>query len=366
MVNFELRMSDKKRILVSPLDWGLGHATRSIPIIRQLLKRNVEVIIGADQGPLALLKEEFPDLHCVEMPGYDIKYPKHGGNMAVKMVFSAPKILKKIKREHRQLLRIINKLHIDAVISDNRYGLWTRKVPTVFMTHQIHVQTPLMKDRVYRANKKFMRKFTEVWVPDFEGDDNLSGKLSHHPRKMPKNVHYIGPLSRFGFSGSVEASHKYDLLAIISGPEPQRTNFEEMVMNQVSLMGIKALVVRGLPKSRTEEHFENSLAVNHLTEKELLQALNESKMVLCRAGYSSIMDLAALGKKAILVPTPGQTEQKYLANYHKLKRHHYYTPQREFDLRTAMEEVDKYDGLKLDYNESLLEARIDAFLSRLS
>lgn len=359
-------MNNKKRILVSPLDWGLGHATRCIPIIRQLLKRNVEVIIGADQGPLALLKEEFPELQCVEMPGYNIKYPKHGGNMAVKMVFSAPKILKKIKREHRQLLRIINKWNIDAVISDNRYGLYTRKVPTAFITHQIHVQTPLMRDRVYRANRKFIHKFTECWVPDYPDGETLSGALSHHHRKMPKNVKFVGPLTRFGYNKKESASNKYDLLAIISGPEPQRTKFEEIVLNQVSLIGLKALVVRGLPKSRSEQDFENATAVNHLTEAELLEALHSSEIVLCRAGYSSIMDLGALGKKAILVPTPGQTEQKYLARYHKSKGHYYYTAQREFDLREAMEHSKNYSGLQYDYNEDLLEARLDAFLSRLS
>lgn len=358
-------MEEKKRILVSPLDWGLGHATRCIPIIKQLLKRDVEVIIGADNGALALLREEFPQLQFVEMPGYEIKYPKNGGNMVVKMLFSAPKVLKKIKKEHLQLMRIIKRFKIDAVISDNRFGLYTRKIPTVFITHQIHIPTPLMKERVYRLNRNFIQKFTECWVPDYEEAPTLSGTLSHNKRKLPTNIKYVGPLSRFNAPLRKIESYDYDILAVISGPEPMRTDLEELLISQISMTGKKALLVKGLPKEKSEMQIGNLKIVSHLPAHELKSLLERSRHIVTRAGYSTIMDLAALQKSAVLIPTPGQPEQQYLAKLHKQKKHFFYMMQKDFDITTALNEIDNYTESFPQYNEDVLEENIDRFLGKL-
>src|ERR1043166_5258587 len=171
-------MQQPKRILVAPLDWGLGHATRCIPIIRYLLEKGQEVIVGADGRPLELLKREFPGQEFIVIPGYKVSYPKKG-SMTLKMAASVPKILAGIKKEHEQLDKITTAEKIDAVISDNRFGLWTKKVPCIFITHQLMIKSPFGEKLLHRLNKNHIKKYTECWIPDAEGADNLSGDLAH-------------------------------------------------------------------------------------------------------------------------------------------------------------------------------------------
>jgi len=183
----------KKRILVAPLDWGLGHATRCIPIIRYLVEKNCEVIIAADKRPMELLKKEFPSLEFVVMPGYNISYPKNG-SMVLKMAVQVPKILKGTKQEHTQLEKIIAEEKIDAVISDNRFGLWAKKIPCVFITHQLMVKSPLGEKWIHKLNKDYISKYSECWIPDVK--NGLSGDLGNK-FKLPEHAKFIGLLSRF-------------------------------------------------------------------------------------------------------------------------------------------------------------------------
>ena len=211
------------KILVAPLDWGLGHATRCIPIIKYLLEKKCEVVIGADGRPLQLLQKEFSALEFVVMPGYNISYPKDG-SMVLKMAIQIPKILTGIKHEHELLKKIIKEKKIDAVISDNRFGLWSGEVPCVFITHQLMVKSPFGEKIIHQLNKNYISKYSECWVPDHSGENNLSGDLSHK-FSLPKNVKFIGALSRF--TNEFILQKKYDLLIILSGPESQRTVFEK-------------------------------------------------------------------------------------------------------------------------------------------
>lgn len=243
-------LKTKKRILVAPLDWGLGHATRCIPVISELIKQGAEVFVAASDKPLRLLQQEFPDLNFIRIPGYDIRYSK-GKNMIWQMAASSPKIWLKIKQENSLLKKLIKRYKLDGIISDNRYGLWSEDIPSVIITHQLFIQSAIAQRLLHKITQNHLSKFDEVWVPDFEGDNNLSGKLSHG-KEIPKNVIYIGPLSRFYGRELSNQEYKYDLMGIFSGPEPQRSILEAGIIEQIKKINIKALIVRGLADQKQE------------------------------------------------------------------------------------------------------------------
>lgn len=345
-----------KRILICPLDWGLGHATRCIPIIRLLLEKNAEVIIATDKQPLALLKKEFPSLKFIVFKGYEINYSRTN-SMVLSMFFSIPKIIRAIKREHIELNRIIDENNIDVVISDNRYGCWSKKTKSIFITHQLMIKSPFGENFLHHKILKYIKNFDECWIPDYEGADNLSGELSHK-YKIPANTFFIGPLSRFKFVKNLEM--EYDIMAIISGPEPQRSIFEKQVAEQIYKSDLKALVVYGIPEKEIKiETKQNVKMISHLSAIEMEECISKSKIIIARSGYSTIMDLATLGKKAFFVPTPGQTEQEYLAELLKSKKVSFFQNQKIFDLQLAMSESEKYSGFNPHHvNENLLALKI--------
>ncbi len=317
------------------MDWGLGHATRCIPIIRDLLDQDCSVIIGASGRGLRLLKNEFPGLDFVELPGYGVEYPAAGA-MTWKMFCQLPKILSVFIKEHRLLSEIIDEYSIKTVISDNRFGLWSKKAHCIYMTHQIQIMTPkrlkFLQPSLYELHRFIMRFYDEVWIPDYAGRDNLSGDLSHlYPLPM-ENAKYIGPLSRFIPMPDEPVIN--DLLVVLSGPEPQRSIFEELILNQIDGCGEKIIIVRGVTETnKTKIVNKNVKLVDYMTSNELNLALAQSKTILTRGGYSTLMDLAVMNKPAILAPTPGQSEQEYLAGRLKNRKDYLVMAQSEFNYR---------------------------------
>lgn len=302
--------------MVCPLDWGLGHASRCVPIINKFIKEGKKVVIGADKAPLAFLKQEFPELEIVIIPGVPIMYDKNGS--LLKLFCEAVKFYRFIKKEHQLLDKIILEKKIDCVVSDNRYGLYSKKIKSIIITHQIFPKTPFGESFLIKRINTLLGNFNEVWVPDYKGEKTLSGDLSHGEQKKPKNIKYIGPLSRFKkINSAATKDYKYDICAIISGPEPQRSMFEKEIEEKVLSGGLTAVIFRGKPEEKIIKSPSNIKVFNHASTKEMQRAILESKLVICRSGYTSIMDLATLNKKAILVATPGQTEQEYLAKLHK-------------------------------------------------
>ena len=352
-----------KRILVSPLDWGLGHATRCIPIIKHLLDKGLEVIIACDGLPLALLKEEFPNLEYVEIKGYHVKYSSLLPASAA-VALQIPKIKKAIAREHKQLEQIIKDKKIDAVISDNRYGLWTDKVPCIIITHQLNIQAPLAKDKLRAMALEYIKKFSTCWIPDYKDGDTLSAVLSH-PIPDGVNATYLGLLSRFE-PNTQRKEMQRDLLVLLSGPEPQRTILEKKAINQVKEIGnLKALIVRGIPDGKKIDGGENIEVVSHLNKEELLEKILTSKAILARPGYSTLMDLAAIGgKRAILIPTPGQTEQEYLAMYMESENIATISLQKNFSLREAWRKVFQTKGFNSALYRPIYKEAIDEWLAK--
>lgn len=365
-------MKRKPNILICPLDWGIGHATRCIPIINELIRHNTQVIIGADNQPLALLKQEFPNLQFIRFPGYRFLYPGNN-NMALKMALQAPVILSGIKSENRLLDKLIRQYKIDAVISDNRFGLYNKNIPCIFITHQLMIKVPenlkFLEPVLFKLNRKYITKFNECWIPDWEDGFTLSGDLSHKKPKI-SNVYFIGPLSRFGphnLNLNEQHNYKYDFVIVISGPEPQRTFFEKSAIEKAKTLNMPGVVLLGKPeKFGIKNKIGDKITVySHLKSKELKDVIINSKVVISRSGYSSIMDLVALGKQAVFIPTPGQTEQEYLAEYYFRNGKFFRMHQHEFDLKTALEQVDKYQGLKREYDKTALEERISNLLRTL-
>lgn len=315
----------KARILLAPLDWGLGHATRCIPIIKELLIQGFEVWIAATGDQKALLQGEFPLLSYVELPGYHIRYDKNRAFTFFKLIGSIPKILTRIREEHRWLREFREQVGLDAVISDNRYGLWGEGLYSVLITHQLGIRTSLgsrMDRWVQRLHYRLIGRFSAVWVPDQEEGPGLAGVLSHPGRMPSPPTRYIGLLSRMevpgrGVEALTDAAEKpLDLLVLLSGPEPQRTILERRIWAQLGNFRGNIVLVRGLPRGGEPlQGLSNVQVHDHLPAGKLNRVLLRAKLVLARAGYSTVMDLVRLKKKAILIPTPGQTEQEYLGRY---------------------------------------------------
>ncbi len=355
-------MPTKKRILVTILNWGLGHVTRCIPIIRELLQQNTEVILASDGRALNLLKEEFPQLICLELPAYNITYRTN--NMFWNIGTQLPKIAKAIFQEHQLIEKIVEKHRINAIISDNRYGCYSRKVQSIFLTHQINIKIPnhLIEQQIAYINKRCIQRFSACWIPDFEDEPNLAGSLSHG--FSLKNVEYIGALSRMQYH---ERPKKYDVIAVLSGPEPQRTYLEQLLLEQMQDLSQQFLLVRGVTETYLEEQLtKNIKVISYLASERLNEAILESEVIISRSGYSTLMDLAYLQKRAILIATPGQTEQEYLAQHFQDQGIFYSQSQSNLNLKMALKEVESYKGFGAeDFPKGRLGEVILQFLNSL-
>jgi len=330
-----------KNILVAPLNWGLGHATRCIPIIRELETYGFTPIIASDGVALEILKMEFPHLQAVELPSYEIEYAKDGSDFKWKLIKNSPKMIQAIFAEKKLVKKLVVTFNLKGIISDNRLGIYSKKIPCVFITHQLNVLSGKTTWISSKLHQHFIKKFTECWIPDIQESPNLTGKLGHLENSS-LNVQYLGPLSRFE---KKELPLKYNLMVILSGPEPQRTILEEKLMIEIHNYKGSVVFIKG--RIEAEQHVEiikNVTYYNFMMSLELEKTFNESEIVLSRSGYTTIMDLAKLGKKAFFIPTPGQFEQEYLAKRLKRKGIVPYAKQENFKI-INLNEVKLYVGL---------------------
>ncbi|HEY9113672.1 MAG TPA: glycosyltransferase family protein, partial [Bacteroidales bacterium] len=285
-------MKKGKNILVCPLDWGLGHATRLVPVIDLLLRKNHNVIIGADKRPLQFLKQRFPGCENIVIPGYHVRYPKNG-NMGLFMMMAYPKMMRQANKSKQILKEIISEKKIDIIISDNRYELANNNVYSILITHQLNIQTPgllkIISPIIQGKLKTFFKNFNEIWIPDVEGENNLSGKLSRLKKFPDKKFYFVGPLSRFVLLPRKEIEKKYDLLILLSGPEPQRTILENKLINQAMKSGLKTVVLQGKPELSEEKQEKNIRIISHLPDNELAEIIKSSQHIICRSGYTTIM-----------------------------------------------------------------------------
>lgn len=358
-------MRRKKNVLVCPLDWGLGHATRMVPVIEMFLQEGANVIIAANNAPLDFLKQRFKNCGFVKLPGFVPKYPK-SNFMAFKMAAQFPEMKKQALKANKLLQEIIDQKKIDIVVSDNRYELYSPKVYSVFVTHQINIKTAgvqkLLSPFINWQTSVYIKKYNELWIPDFRNDPKLSGELSHGIKMPVSNFFFIGPLSRFSNLSVNKLAREFDIMVILSGPEPQRSILEDILEKQLLQTKLKCVFLLGKPKLNSSETNNNILKISHLPDNEFAQMIAKSELIISRPGYSTIMDLVVFGKKAVFIPTPGQTEQEYLARKLEKQASYYFQQQENIDVELAIKNSKLYQPIKLNGSLSVLNKRISALL----
>ena len=303
----------KNVVLFGVLNWGLGHATRSIPIIQSLQRLNYQVIICSDGDALVLLQKEFPQASFVTLPAYHIRYAH--SSMPLNIARYGLGLLKTIYQEEQQLKELVKQYSPLYIISDNRYGFHHAKVKSIIITHQLYIPTPNQWQGQAASHflHRYIENFDVCWIPDAAEAYNLSGDLAHDV-ELAIPMRYIGFLSRLE---QQDLPQKYDIAFILSGPEPQRSQLEKMILEQVDKMDVSCILIRGtVTTTHNISISKSTLEIIDLADSETLSnIISQSCMVLSRAGYTTIMDLVALRKCAILIPTPGQPEQEYLAEH---------------------------------------------------
>jgi UDP-N-acetylglucosamine:LPS N-acetylglucosamine transferase len=336
--NIKHLLPQNQTIIIAPLCWGLGHATRTIPIIKEALANRNNVIVASDGDALALIKAEFPDLNYYELQGYNVRYPFN--SIFINIVFQFFKIMKAYFIEKNQIRKLAKSVNAKMIISDNRYGCRTGFTKNIFVTHQlsIHHHYRLISSFASYVNRITLSSFDQVWVPDDE-DHSLAGALSATTSaSLAKKVKYIGALSR------VKVNHKMDfqfnaheILILLSGPEPQRTYLEQAIYQSIKGTSHQYQIIRG---SRQESEinyagYSNIKVVDFADTNTVQQAINNATLIITRSGYTTIMDLAEYKGKVILIPTPGQTEQEYLAEHHTRKDNYYHLTQKDIESKLS-------------------------------
>jgi UDP-N-acetylglucosamine transferase subunit ALG13 len=314
-------LKKKHNILICPLEWGLGHAARMIPIAGRLQRMNHNVFIASGEDHLKLFREELPGLNYIDFHGFSPGYSRYLPQYLA-LLFRTPLLLFHIFREHYKLKRIINDYAIDVVISDNRFGLWNRKIRTAYVTHMPLIPFPkpfkFMEFIGICLHRLIIRKYSLCFIPDLPGEINLTGRLSHGI-KLPDNVRFTGILSRFQDTIPPLTDNPLPIrhnTVILSGPEPQRSIFRLTVIELLRDHKTITLILEGRPGTGNEINITGNFAFcNHLASPEMKQVILSSEKIITRAGYSTIMELVSLNRSALLVPTPGQTEQEYLGEY---------------------------------------------------
>ena len=327
------------KILIAPLNWGLGHATRCIPLVRQHLEQGDEVVLAGDGDSLLLLQRHFPQLRVIHLPSLELRYTANDQQRGF-YLRAIPALLRFTIADHYYLRQQLAIEHFDLIISDNRFGFFTRQTRCVYITHQLYIRLPrrlrIFQPLARAVHACIIKRYHEVWVPDYENmEESLAGELCHGGR-YDAHVKYIGPLSRFASSegtpkelrrnsketpkpyhAPVAENTEYSVVAILSGLEPQRSIFERAILERYANTSEKVLLVRGkVAEAQTKISRNNITIVASLSDHALLEAMKQSTTIVARSGYSTIMDLAVLGllDKAELHPTPGQSEQEYLAS----------------------------------------------------
>jgi uncharacterized protein (TIGR00661 family) len=312
-LRFPVTEHPSKKVFVSPLHWGLGHASRCVPIIRHLQKNGFEVLAGANNHQKELLECEIPDLSFYEVPELEVRLGISATGTMGQLLKQALRIPLIIREEQSWIKKFVATHQPDLIISDNRYGFYHPDVRSILITHQLNLQGLPFSFSGRSILYHLFKRFDEIWVPDFENRDiSLAGNLSANPYHHLK-VKYIGPISRF--EQEIHGGKKSHVLFVISGPEPQRSIFEEMARKVASRLDQKSVIVRGTGEKARHVKKDNLEILDLAAGPTLQQLFSDAAIVVCRPGYSTIMDLMAFRVPAIFIPTRGQSEQEYLANY---------------------------------------------------
>jgi uncharacterized protein (TIGR00661 family) len=336
------------KIVYGVCSWGLGHATRSLPVIRALINEGHVLTIVSHDRALTLLQQEIGDYATyADIQDYPMLISENGRQFLAKSAVYWPLFIHRIEQGLGHLKTILNKEHYHLIISDSRYDMYSRKTPSMFISHQMRIMNPMrirMLERgSERFNQFFFNRFTDVIVPDTK-TNSLSGDLSHNLKLLNEDaIHYVGPLSDFHKKRLVK---NIDYLVSLSGPEPQRTILETKIMDQLSSLDGSIVLTQGKPETAEKTKQDNITVYTSVSRQTRENLLNKAKIVIGRSGYTTIMDLAVTGTKALLIPTPGQIEQEYLATYHSKAGTFATVTQPRINLTDDLTRVKKTTGVK--------------------
>lgn len=353
--------ASRKKVLIAPQHWGLGHVTRTIPVIRYFIRKGYELVLASSGAGSNLLRKEFPELVVYDVPDYGITYPSR--NMFWNMTFQIFKLHKAILLEKIALGKICKEHQIDLVVSNARLGAAQNGIASVIISHHLHI--PLGSKLIEFISDTWMRffylQFNQIWVPDFGGDHNLSGDLAHQ-FKSSKHF-FIGPLSRFR---TMDLPQRFDICFMLSGPEPQRRFFEEKILSQINDLGpAKMILIRGTTTGAVLPKYVNLEVKDLVTSEELNEIMCSSGLIVCRSGYSTLLDLSVIQKKALLIPTPGQPEQEYLGRGLMAKNLFLNVDQDDLNLKKHVKEALAYPGYLEFQPSSGLEYYLDPLIQKM-
>ncbi|MEZ5047244.1 MAG: glycosyltransferase [Chitinophagaceae bacterium] len=324
-------MSKPKKILIAPLDWGIGHVTRCIPLILFYKSLGHQIDLACNENQRCIIEAYTDDIDFIPLKGYQISYAKHKSLFNLKIVLQIPKIVSSIIQEHIFLKKLVKESKYDLIISDNRYGFFHRKIKSHIITHQLQIQAPnsFSMMLINGINRFLINRFDSCWVPDYH-DAAMSGQLSNN--KGIQRIAYLGNLSRLQLLENL--SIQYDILILLSGPEPQRTLLEKKLIEQLP-KNKRIAFVRGCITTTNLPNIGHVSFFDFLSGTALNQLICQSACVICRSAYSTLMDLIKLNKHAILIPTSGQTEQEYLANHFEQQNWSMQAQQENLDLEKS-------------------------------
>ena len=337
------------KIVYSVCSWGLGHATRSLPVIRKLIDEGNELTIISHDRTLELLKKELgKNLDYRDIPDYPMLLSENSRQFMAKSAVYWPNFVYRMRRGLTKVTKMLKNDKYDLIISDGRYDSYSKRIPSFLITHQIRILNPLRMGMFERGseifNLFFFKRFVGVLIPDFEDEDNLSGDLSHNLHRIDESkLHYVGVLSDFKKKSTKK---DIDYLISITGPEPQRSILQNKLLPEINKLDGKVVVTLGKTEEKDMIKKDNVETYSFMTKEERENILNRSKLVVSRSGYSTILDLAVIGNKALMTPTPGQTEQEYLAKHHNRKKNFYSVNQDKIDLIRDIEIAKKRTGIK--------------------
>ncbi len=347
-----------KKIFIAPLNWGLGHATRILPLIRFFLEKGFIIYLAASGRSRELLEKEIKQCQFVDFPEYPIKYPRTRFFVTRFMLIIFPRMLLSMLRENKKLKYLHNKYQFDLIISDNRFALALKNVPSYLISHQLRYKLPWPFQKLEWLPEFFnythFRKYDRIIVPDSNDNNCLTGELSHAMRFIDKDkLIYAGIFADLDVEtlrGAV--TNSIDYFVIISGPEPQRTFFEKLIFQQVNRLNGKSVVALGVPEKDYKIRMGSSVIYTYINRKKMTEFMKKANFIIARPGYTTVMEMVELGKKGLFIPTPGQIEQEYLAKYFMQKGWCYSVSQYGFDLADAVEIAKKYHGFPENYSGS--------------
>lgn len=333
-------------IIYGVCSWGLGHATRSLPVLRRLLSEHNNITVISNGRSLEVLKKELGEqVTYVDIPDYPMLLSENTRQFLAKSMMYWPVFIKRIEDGLAQLQKILDKKHYDCIISDARYDMYSKTIPSFFISHQMRIMNPLQikmfENAMERFNLFFFKRYKGVIVPDYK-ENNLSGDLSHNLKRIDEDtIHYVGVLSDF-----TRRSMKKDIdyLISISGPEPQRSYLEEKLASQAEELQGNVVMTLGKAEKYSVTKKKHLTTYSFVTKELREELLNKAKLVVSRSGYSTLMDVAVVGTKALFIPTPGQIEQEYLSEYHNTLGTFYSITQDIVDLKNDVTRAEQRTG----------------------